>query len=62
MIPAAKCAALIHAWPCTEPRPALGPPGLQPTRPLCPWGSPGKILERVAISSSRGSSPPRDQT
>ena len=36
--------------------------GLWLTRLFSPWGSPGKILERVVISSSRGSSPPRDQT
>ena len=29
---------------------------------LCPWDSPGKTTEAVAISSSRGSSWPRDQT
>ena len=33
---------------------------LQPTRLLCPWDSPGNILERVSISSCRGSSPPGD--
>ena len=31
-------------------------------RILCPWNSPGKILEWVAIPFSRGSSQPRDQT
>ena len=31
-------------------------------RLLCPWDSPGRMLEWVAISSSRRSSPPRDQT
>ena len=38
--------------------------GLQPTRPLCPWDFPGILgfLEWVAISFSRGSSQPRDQT
>ena len=36
--------------------------GLHPTRLLCPWDSPGRILEWVAISSSRGSSQPRDRT
>ena len=36
----------------------LPPHGLQPTRPLCPWDSP----EWVAMSSSRGSSRPRDGT
>ena len=29
---------------------------------LCPWDSPGRNTARVAISSSRGSSQPRDQT
>jgi len=27
---------------------------------LCPWDSQARILERVAISFSRGSSQPRD--
>ena len=31
-----------------------------PARLLCPWYFAGKILEWVAISYSRGSSPPRD--
>ena len=29
---------------------------------LCPWNFPGRILEWIAISFSRGSSQPRDQT
>ena len=33
--------------------------GLWPTRLLCPWDSPGRILEWVAMPSSRGSSQPR---
>ena len=36
--------------------------GLQPARLLYPQNSPGKILEGVASSFSRGSSWPRDQT
>ena len=36
--------------------------GLQPTRLLCPWDSPARILKWVVISSSRGYSWPRDQT
>ena len=36
--------------------------GLWPSRFLCPWDSPGKILEPGAISSSRGSSRSRHQT
>ena len=35
---------------------------LWPARLLCSWTFPGKILEWVAISYSRGSSPPRDQS
>ena len=38
----------------------LQPHGLKPARLLCPWDSPARILEWVAISSSRGSSWPRD--
>ena len=41
---------------------SLPPHGLQPTRLLCPWDSPGKNTRRVPISFSRGSSQPRDQT
>ena len=36
--------------------------GLQPTRLLCPWNSPGKNLEWVVMLSSRGSSQLRDWT
>ena len=35
---------------------------LWPARLLCPWDFPVKILEWVAISSSRDSSRPRDRT
>ena len=41
---------------------SLLPHGLQPIRLLCPWNFPGKILEGVAISYSKGSSQPRDRT
>ena len=38
-------------------------PWMEITRFLCPWDSPeARILEWVAISASRGSSQPRDQT
>ena len=40
----------------------LRPPGLKPAKLLCPWDFPARILEWVAISSSRGSSRPRDWT
>ena len=36
--------------------------GLQPTRLCCLWDSPGRILEWVAMPSSRGSSQLRDRT
>ena len=39
---------------------SLRPHELEPARLLCPWDSPGKITGVGAISSSRGSSPPRD--
>ena len=32
-----------------------------PARLLCPWDSQASMLERVAISASRGSSGPRDE-
>ena len=37
----------------------LRPHGLQPARLLCPCDSPGRILERTTIPTSRGSSQPR---
>ena len=41
---------------------SVQPHGLQPTRLLCPWNSPGKIVAGLAMPSSRGSSQPRDWT
>ena len=41
---------------------SLQPCGLQPTRLLCPWGSPGKNAGVGCMPSSRGSSPFRDRT
>ena len=38
------------------------PMDCKPARLLCPWDSPGKILEWVAVPSSKGSSRLRDQT
>ena len=35
---------------------------IQPARLLCPWDSPARILEWVAIPFSKESSQPRDQT
>ena len=40
----------------------MRPQRRQPTRLLCPWDSPGWILEWVAKPSSRGLSQPRDWT
>ena len=34
---------------------------MEPTRLLCPWNYPGRILERVAMPSSRGFFQPRDR-
>ena len=52
-------------WVCTHPQSlqsclSLWTYGLHPTRVLYPWDSPGKTMEWVAMSSSRGSSQPRD--
>jgi hypothetical protein len=38
------------------------PHGLQPSRLLCPWDSPSRILEWVAMPSSSGYSQPRDES
>ena len=35
---------------------------LKPARFLCPWDSPARILQWAAVSFSRGSSQPRNQT
>ena len=40
---------------------SLRPHGLWPTRLLCPWDFPGRILAWVAVSSSRGSAQPGDR-
>ena len=40
----------------------MRPYGLQPARLFCPWVLQARILEWMAISFSRGSSQPRDQT
>ena len=47
---------------CSTVSNSLPPHGQQPNRFLCPWDSPLRILEWVAISSSRGSSWHRDWT
>ena len=41
---------------------SLGPYGLWPTRPLCPWVPPGKNTEVGYHSLSKGSCWPRDRT
>ena len=40
----------------------IWPYGLEPTRLLCPWDSPGKNTGAGCHATSRGSSQPRDQT
>ena len=50
-----KVLALSGVWLLATPRP-------DPIRLLCPWIFQARILEWVAIASSRGSSQPRDQT
>ena len=47
---------------CSVMSDSLRPRGLQPTRLLCSQHFQARMLEWVAISSSRGSSQPRDQT
>ena len=49
-----------HLCLVTQSRPTLRPHRLEPARLLCPWGFQARILEGIAISSSRGSSRPRD--
>ena len=48
--------------PCAQLCPTLRSHGLQPARPLFHGVFQARILEWVAISFSRGSPPPRDQT
>ena len=62
----------VRVWMCTRTCPhmlsssvvsdSLQPHGLQPARLLCPWNFPRKNIGWVAISYSRGSSQPKDQT
>ena len=56
--PACVCVC-VHM--CSVVTDALRTHELQPTRLHCPWNFPGKILECVAMTFSRGSSQPRDQ-
>ena len=51
-----------HSCLCSVVSDALGPHGLKPARFLCHGTSQARILEWVAISSSRRSSQSRDQT
>ena len=59
-----RCSVKISACcvSCSVVSGSLQPCGLLPIRLLCPWDSPGKNTEWVAIPISRGSSQPRDQT
>ena len=56
--PHAPCAVLSHSVVSDS----LEPRGLNPAKLLCHGDSLGKILEWVAMPSSRGSSQTRDQT
>ena len=51
-----------HAKLCQSCLTLCDPKDCSPARLLCPWDSRGKILEWVAMPSSRGSSQPRDGT
>ena len=51
-----------YVWKSLNHVNSLQPYGLWPTRLLCPWIFQARILEWFAISFSRGSSWPRDQT
>ena len=56
---------VMDGWACAQSfivPDCLWPHGVQPTRLLCPWDSPGKRLEWVAVPLSRGSPRPRDGT
>ena len=54
MLPYVCCAPLLsHVWLFATP---------WTTRLLCPWHFQARILEWVAVSSSRGASQPRDRT
>ena len=61
-----KKIVFIHApfalCACSGVSDSLWPHGLKPARLLCPWDSPGRILEWAAILLSRGSSQPGDRT
>ena len=50
----------VQLLSCSVLYDSLQPHGLLPGRLLCPWDSPGKNTGVVALSSSRGSSQPRD--
>ena len=56
------CARMYVHVACSVVPNSLRPHGLQPTSLLCPWEFPARTLEWVAISSSKGSSRPRDWT
>ena len=52
----------VCAYSVAQLRPTLQPHGLQPARPLVHGILQARILEWVAVSSSRGPSPPRGRT
>ena len=49
-------------WSCSVVSDSLAPHGLKPARLFCPWGFSRQEYWWLAISFSRGSSQPRDQT
>ena len=51
----------VHAKSLQSCTTLCGPMDCSPTRLLCAWDSPARVLESVAMLSSRGSSQPRDQ-
>ena len=55
-----QACVLTSMLSCSVVSDSLWSHGLQPARLLCPWDSPGKILEWIAKPSSWGSSQPRE--
>ena len=56
------CSFDLCVFSCSVVPHSLWPHGLQPTRLLCPWDSPGKNPGEIALSSSRWSSQTGDRT
>ena len=54
--------ACVHVCMYSVVSDSLRPPWTVAYRLLCPWDLQARILDWVVISSSKGSSQPRDQT